>query len=344
MTATTHCPICNEQAEPEDQYCGQCGSKLQIPEPPVRDDDFIPLPTSAPPRRRRSSKPEKKRTRRFGAIVSILLIVVVAFGVKTYAAGAQEPPDQGMTVLLMGVDARPGEEIDLGVRPDSLMVLHIDANSCRILSIPRDSRVTLRDHGETKINHALALGGISYQVQTVEDFLGIEIDHYGLIDFEGLTSVVDAIGGVTVNNDLYAFTSGGSEFAEGEIELSGSEALAFSRYRGGPDGDFGRMQRQQMVIFAILTKLQDADVISTVPALILAAQGHYRTDFTVPDIVKLATEYRSGCTVETLETRSLNGSNQLLFDPVFNQDLWFVVQDPDEVAPAAQWLLTGEQH
>ncbi|MCO5218332.1 MAG: LCP family protein [Thermomicrobiales bacterium] len=249
-----------------------------------------------------------------------------------------------MTVLLMGVDARPGEEIDLGVRPDSLMVLHIDANSCRILSIPRDSRVTLRDHGETKINHALALGGISYQVQTVEDFLGIEIDHYGLIDFEGLTSVVDAIGGVTVNNDLYAFTSGGSEFAEGEIELSGSEALAFSRYRGGPDGDFGRMQRQQMVIFAMLTKLQDADVISTVPALILAAQGHYRTDFTVPDIVKLATEYRSGCTVETLETRSLNGSNQLLFDPVFNQDLWFVVQDPDEVAPAAQWLLTGEQH
>ncbi|MCO5218331.1 MAG: hypothetical protein M9909_05775 [Thermomicrobiales bacterium] len=69
-------------------------AKLQIPEPPVRDDDFIPLPTSVPPRRRRSSKPEKKRTRRFGAIVSILLIVVVAFGVKTYAAGAQEPPDQ----------------------------------------------------------------------------------------------------------------------------------------------------------------------------------------------------------------------------------------------------------
>ena len=100
-------------------------------------------------------------------------------------------PDTVTLFLLMGVDARPGEAIDIGVRPDSLSVAAYDSatNSCRLLSIQRDSRVELPGYGMSKINHALAVGGIPYEKLVVEQFLGIPIDHYALIDFTGVTAV-----------------------------------------------------------------------------------------------------------------------------------------------------------
>ncbi len=148
----------------------------------------------------------------------------------------------GTNILLMGVDARSGDSIDIGVRPDSLAVLHLDeeTGSCRVLSIPRDSRVELPGYGMSKINHALAVGGIPYEQQVVEQYLGIEIDHYGLIDFSGLTKVVDAVDGVTVDNPE-AFSIGGQQFESGAIELDGERAVLYARYRGGSDGDFGRI-------------------------------------------------------------------------------------------------------
>ena len=107
-----------------------------------------------------------------------------------------------LTVLVMGVDARPGQPIDIQVRADALSVVHIDPETgiCRMLSIPRDTRVMLPGYGYSKVNHALAIGGVPYQQLVVGQYLGIEIDHYGLIDFAGMAELVDAVGGVTVEN------------------------------------------------------------------------------------------------------------------------------------------------
>ncbi len=109
------------------------------------------------------------------------------------AAGVDQTTLPPMTILLMGVDARPGEAIDIGVRPDALAVLRLDpaTGSCRMLAIPRDSRVDLPGYGLTKINHALAVGGIPYQELVVQNFLGITIDKYALIDFGGITELVE---------------------------------------------------------------------------------------------------------------------------------------------------------
>ena len=91
----------------------------------------------------------------------------------------------------------PGEAIDGQVRPDSLMVVHLNPTSsaCRVLSIPRDTRTELPGYGLTKINHALALGGIDYEVQVVSDLIDLPIDHYVLIDFTGFEDLVDASAG-----------------------------------------------------------------------------------------------------------------------------------------------------
>ena len=80
-----------------------------------------------------------------------------------FVGGTSDSPDGSMTVLVMGIDARPGEEIDMGVRPDTLIVVDVEpgAGVCHALSIPRDARVNLPGYGQTKINHALSVGGVT---------------------------------------------------------------------------------------------------------------------------------------------------------------------------------------
>ncbi len=248
-------------------------------------------------------------------------------------------PDGSVAVLMMGVDARPGEPIDVDVRPDSLAVVYLDGetNSCRLLSIPRDTRVELPGYGQSKINHALAVGGVPYQMAVVEHLLGIQIDHYGLIDFAGVTQLVDAMGGITVTNDE-AFEIDGLSYPAGTQQLDGEHALMYARYRGGVDGDFGRQERQQQVVRALMTKGAGLDVVTAVPELLSAVEGHIRTDMAVKEMVQIGQSFRSGCTAGTLETARLDGVVETLYDDLMQQELSFVRVDPLEVQSKTAWL------
>jgi LCP family protein required for cell wall assembly len=258
------------------------------------------------------------------------------------AVGITKPaePSSGVNILLMGVDARPGEAIDVGVRPDALMVLHLNPEngSCRVLAIPRDTRTELPGYGLTKINHALAVGGTPYERQVVEQFLGISIQHYGLIDFTGLTDLVDAVGGVTIDND-YAFSAGGVDFPLGPQHLDGKDALTFSRFRHGPDGDFGRVRRQQMVIRALVKQGASLNVVTELNRLLPALQAHTRTDLTVPEMIALAQKYGPTCSSSTLDMKELQGSVASFQDPMLHMELSYVVVDPKEVQSKVAWLL-----
>ncbi|MGH2562393.1 MAG: LCP family protein [Thermomicrobiales bacterium] len=248
------------------------------------------------------------------------------------AATRQDAAADPLTILLMGSDARPGEQIDQGVRPDALAVLHLDpaSGSCRLLSIPRDTRVDVAGYGMTKINHALMVGGIPLQQQTVEQFLGIEVDHYGLIDFTGTQQLIDAIGGLTVTNDA-AFTVGPMTFEAGTLTLDGPQALLYARYRGGPDGDFGRIQRQQDLIRAAIGQLADQSPADLITAVLPALNDHTRTDLSPAELISLAATHQGTCHAETIEMFILEGSVGVFFDPMFNVDLSYVVVDETEV-------------
>jgi LCP family protein required for cell wall assembly len=250
-----------------------------------------------------------------------------------------DSPDGSMAVLMMGVDARPGEPIDVDVRPDSLAVVFLDGrdNSCRMLSIPRDTRTELPGYGQSKINHALAVGGVPYEQLVVEHLLGIEIDHYGLIDFSGVTQLVDAVGGITVTNDE-AFEIDGIQYPVGTQQLQGHEALMYARYRGGADGDFGRQERQQEVVRALMSEGASLDVVTAVPQLLSAVEGHVRTDMGPKQMVDLGQRFRSGCTSETLETARLEGTVSTMYDDLMQQDLSFVVIDEAEISQKVAWL------
>jgi LCP family protein required for cell wall assembly len=248
-----------------------------------------------------------------------------------------------MTILLMGVDARPGEAIDIGVRPDALAVLRLDpeSGSCRMLNIPRDSRVNLPGYGLTKVNHALAVGGIPYQELVVEEFLGISIDQYALIDFGGVEALVNAVGGVTISV-TEPFEQNGVTFVVGERDVDGTEALAYASYRNGPDGDFGRIRRQQQLVRAILAKGSALDPLPLVRELLPQLQDHVRTDLSPLDLVALGSRFLNSCTDETLVTMNLDGSVATFDDPLFGVPLSYVVVPEDEVRRKVVELTTTE--
>lgn len=256
------------------------------------------------------------------------------------ASGLIEGDTEPINVLLMGVDARSGESIDVGVRPDSLAVLRLNPKTggCAMIRIPRDTRVELPGYGMSKINHALAVGGIPYQELVVEGYLGIQIDRYALIDFSGVESLVDAVGGVTITI-TDSFTFGQYTFAPGERRIDGAEALAFSRYRGGADGDFGRIRRQQQIVRGLIASARDMEP-RTMLDLLPLLEEHVRMDLAAPDLVVLAEHFKGKCTEETLVIHSLEGSVATLDDAVFGMPLSFVVVEDAEMRRKVEELLT----
>ena len=155
------------------------------------------------------------------------------------------------------------------------MVLRAGGGTFRKLSIPRDTLAEIPGLGAEKINAAYANGGAKLTIETVENFLGIDIDHVAIVDFTGFHDFIDALGGITVELDepVCSEISGGAEnggitldLKKGDNDLNGEEALALARTRtsgdcnddGSPDSDINDLDRvrfQQAMISGIKGKL-----------------------------------------------------------------------------------------
>jgi LCP family protein required for cell wall assembly len=168
-----------------------------------------------------------------------------------------------VSILLMGVETySSGGEVG---RADSLIVVTLNPSdqSMKMLSIPRDTRVTIPgEDKKDKINHSFVFGGKDLTIDTVEDFLGIPIDYYANVSFDGFKHVINEVNGVTVDvpfdfwEDTDAHPKKRIHFTEGEMTLNGEEALAYARMRKrDPRGDFGRNERQQQILTAAIDKL-----------------------------------------------------------------------------------------
>lgn len=196
---------------------------------------------------------------------------------------------RGTTVLLMGIDRRPGEK---SARADALLLLRLDPNTGNValLSLPRDLLVRVPGVGNTRINAGYLYGGIALQKQTVSEFLGVRIDYGVAVNFGGFEGLIDALGGVTINvprrlvDNAYPTANYGTikvVFEPGVQTMTGARALIYARTRH-PDSDFGRMRRQQQVISAIGNRLQNLGTSGT-----LARAGSIASalsDFVVADM------------------------------------------------------------
>lgn len=173
------------------------------------------------------------------------------------------PPVEGPTapvnILVLGSDSRisagdPNAWEAGAQRTDAIMLVHLaaDRQSAAAISIPRDSWVPIPGYGEAKINAAFSYGGPGLMIQTVEDLTGVRIDHFAVTDFESFTTLTDSLDGVEITVPDGA---GGSV----KQAMTGEEALAFTRERYAlANGDFGRVQRQQAWMRAIVAKANNS--------------------------------------------------------------------------------------
>lgn len=213
------------------------------------------------------------------------------------------PSAQPMTVLLLGLDARPGE--GMRARSDALMLARIDPQrgDAALLSMPRDLWLNIPGYGESKVNGAFYQGeiaqpgggGIAVAKQTLNSAFSLTIDHAVVIDFAGFRSLIDALGGITVDvpkelydgrfpTDDYGYTV--AHFLPGPQQMDGATALMFARTRH-PDSDFERIKRQQLVLLGIVQKIKERGALQNLheaDQLTAALTPYIQTDM-APDLV-----------------------------------------------------------
>lgn len=173
----------------------------------------------------------------------------------------------GTNWLLVGSDSRTGltpeQEAGLSTggntgpdRTDTIILVHIsNGGEPTMVSIPRDSYVSIPGYGQDKINASFAFGGPQLLTQTVEVATGLHIDHYAEIGFGGFAGIVDSIGGVDVCLEQPMVDPlAGIDLPPGCQELSGTQALGFVRSRATALADLDRMNNQRKFMSALLAK------------------------------------------------------------------------------------------
>jgi LCP family protein required for cell wall assembly len=162
-------------------------------------------------------------------------------------------------ILVLGSDRRPGEERG---RADTIMLMRYGGGKAARLSIPRDTLVNIPGTGPSKINAAYAVGGPPLMIETIKQFLGIEVNHLVEIDFKGFVKFVDALGGVKMTFETCIrsrFEGRTHRFPKGESKLDGEEALDIVRIRKNEcapeESDLTRARRQQQFLEAVKGKL-----------------------------------------------------------------------------------------
>ncbi|GAA1118972.1 LCP family protein [Citricoccus alkalitolerans] len=276
----------------------------------TENNDYLPRRSSGRARRRRHT------VRNAFIVVAALLVVVLVF-VGLYVASiastfndkrqtvdagiatSEATRDGALNVLVMGSDSR-GEGMDTaenkgeeGERSDTLMLVHIPENrqNVYVMSIVRDLWVEIPGNGERKVNAALGLGGYPLVTATVENLLGVNIDHLAVIDFEGFNGLTDALGGVRVCNPQ-SFSSGQvnpSFFPQGEILLEGSDALRYVRERKAfLGGDFERVANQQRFVSAMVDQILTVDTLAN-PQKLMGVVNSIVPFITVDDGLDAAT-------------------------------------------------------
>ena len=214
--------------------------------------------------------------------------------------------DRPLNILLLGTDARPADTEP--TRTDAIVLVHLDRQTGNVsmLSLPRDLWVTYPDGGEGRINAAYAIGerrfgaggGAALAMSTVERLLGVPVDHYVLINFEGFRTLIDELGGITVDvpqaiyDPAYPTEDYGTMevfFEAGSQHFDSDQALIYARTRHA-DSDFGRNQRQQQVLMAIFSQIRDRGVLSQLTSVddyTRALRGYVQTDINRNQMLEL---------------------------------------------------------
>lgn len=254
----------------------------------------------------------KKHLRRlYVKTLAITLAVCIAlmgagYGVFLYMVGglnrseidesnlsANESADEKIiNIALYGVDSRENDYVG---RSDAIMIASINGKTgqIKLISVARDTYVSVPGHYNTKINHAYAYGGPELAIQTLNENFGMDITDYVTVNFDSLADVIDEMGGVMVDvteaerQQVNAYLLAGEPLREtGYITLNGPQAVSYSRIRK-IDSDTMRASRQREVLASLFEKAKEINPLEY-PAYVRKFAPMVETSLSNDEILKIA--------------------------------------------------------
>lgn len=329
-----------EAEKPEDEPAdGQQTEQADTADDEPADWDGDGQPTARKRKKRRGLNP---------AAGFLLLLVMLLSGawcgyaamnaiLPTYSVWGDDADQEmldNINILVLGCDEREG---DTAVRADVIMLATIrpDAKQVSVFSIPRDTRVEIKNHGKDKVNHAMAYGGIPLIQNSIENLLNVQIDHYVKVNFDGFINVVDALGGVNIDvpERMYKPLEA-IDLQPGYQTLDGSEALAFVRWRGDGTGDYGRIGRQQQFLSAVSGKIKDMS-LSQALNVASAVMDSIETDMSIKQMTSYGINLL-GIGAEDVKTYSFIG------EAVWINGVNYVEPDMDAINEIVDKMQHGE--
>lgn len=207
---------------------------------------------------------------------------------KTQSTGNSDVENRVYTLYISGSDTRQG--LNTVGRSDVNILATINTETRQILLVttPRDYYVPLPVSGgiPDKLTHA-GIYGVNVSIGTLEMLYDTDIDYYFRLNFSGFTGIVDALGGITVDNDV-AFTKGNYTYPVGKVQMDGKMALTFARERYSfVDGDIQRGKNQLKVISAIIDKALSPDILVRYNSIMDSIKDCFEMDVPYDDIAAL---------------------------------------------------------
>lgn len=255
-----------------------------------------------------------------GKLLLFIIVFGFTFGIGALLGGQFNGPSietkaskgQNINILFMGIDARDTKS---NSRSDTMIVASIDTKTKRtvMVSVPRDTHIKTLTGKSIKINSVNYTDGPEAACKAVSKLLGMSVDHYVVTNFSGFGKIVDTLGGVhiDVETDMHHADRINPELAinisEGEQYLSGKDALAYVRYRGGPTADIGRTQRQQKFIKALAKEMFKPATLIKLPKLIQQISENVNTNIPVSDMIYLAKMAKDFDKANSIITQTLPG-------------------------------------
>ena len=244
-----------------------------------------------------------------GIIISILLVTIggiYAYGnhlfnkiekieIDKSAVGIKDEVEEKLSaysdsvinIALFGIDAEDG-----GVgRSDSIIIATIDTThkKFKLTSIMRDSYVTIEGHGDDKINHAYAFGGLQLAIKTLNENFDLNIDDFVAVNFTTLPKIIDMLGGVTIDITSEEVSHIPGIDTAGTYTLTGEQALAYSRIRYASGGDYVRTDRQRTVLSKVFEKVLSIN-FTQYPSLLSEILPMVQTNLDYSEILNLGNE------------------------------------------------------
>ncbi len=209
----------------------------------------------------------------------------------------------GMKVLTSDIEGSANKNLGYEVwensfkgLTDTMLLVRFDPQNKKlsVLSIPRDTRTYVEGRGEVKINEANYYGGPASSAKSVSGLLGgVGIDRYVTVNIQGIKSLVDALGGITINvpKDM-KYTDQSQhlyiDLKAGKQKLNGEQIVHYLLYRHDDLGDIGRVQRQQTLMRAFVEQEVNVGLLSRLPKILSVIQSHLDTNLSIEELVALA--------------------------------------------------------